>query len=70
MLIEGLRSSEDQMMQDKAFEVAKKWIFGNYKVYNQTKFMFEKYDVAQKEAKPGSGGEYAVVTGFGWQIIS
>ncbi|KAI6213374.1 Trehalase [Aphelenchoides besseyi] len=59
-LIEGLRKSANPEMQDKGFEVAMKWIYGNYKVYNSTRKMFEKYDV------PGRGGEYAVQTGFGW----
>lgn len=68
-------------MQDKAYEIAVKWITGNYKVFNKTKSMFEKYNVIGGESssfkpqilttfldvpEPGGGGEYNVQTGFGW----
>jgi alpha,alpha-trehalase len=52
-------------MQDKAFEIAELWIHGNYRVYNKTQHMYEKYNVNGNVA-PGKGGEYDVVIGFGW----
>lgn len=58
MRILGLRQSSDPIMQDRAFEVAKKWIYSNYGVYQKTKHMFEKYNVIDQDSKPGSGGEY------------
>jgi len=66
MLIEGLRQSSNPIMQDRAFEVATKWIHGNHKVYGKTKHMYEKYNVIGDAPEPGGGGEYAVVIGFGW----
>ncbi|CAD5225901.1 unnamed protein product [Bursaphelenchus okinawaensis] len=66
MVIEGLRKSNDPIMQDKGFEIATKWIQGNFKVYNKTKDMFEKYNVGGDVPEPGHGGEYKVQTGFGW----
>ncbi|KAI6205118.1 Trehalase [Aphelenchoides besseyi] len=66
MFVEGLRQSADPIMQDRAFEIATKWIHGNYRVFNETKLMFEKYNVIGTSPSPGSGGEYAVQTGFGW----
>lgn len=42
MVIEGLRKSESPAMQDQAFEIAKKWIRGNYRVYSKTGHMWEK----------------------------
>jgi len=66
MIIEGFRQAIDPIMQDQAFEIAKRWIYGNYKVYAKTKKMFEKYDVVGSTPEPGGGGEYPVVVGFGW----
>jgi hypothetical protein len=48
-------------MQDKAFEVASKWIHGNFKVFNKTKNMYEKYNVIGDVPEPGGGGEYEVI---------
>ncbi|GMS79077.1 hypothetical protein PENTCL1PPCAC_1252 [Pristionchus entomophagus] len=66
MIIEGLRKSENAQMQDKAFKIAEKWVFGNYKVFAETGHMWEKYNVIGNVPKPGSGGEYDVQDGFGW----
>jgi neutral trehalase len=44
-------------MQDEAFNVAMKWIYGNYRVYQKTKQMFEKYDVNASTTSPGGGGK-------------
>ncbi|TKR88036.1 hypothetical protein L596_012337 [Steinernema carpocapsae] len=66
MIIEGLRKSENAQMQDQAYRIAKKWVEGNYRVFQKTKFMWEKYDVIGKVPRPGEGGEYHVQDGFGW----
>ncbi|KAE9554375.1 hypothetical protein FO519_002434 [Halicephalobus sp. NKZ332] len=66
IVIEGLRKSASPEMQDQAFEIAKKWIRGNYRVYNATGYMWEKYDVVGTVPAPGKGGEYDVQDGFGW----
>jgi len=66
IIIEGLRKSESPEMQDQAFEIAKKWIRGNYKVYKATGHMWEKYNVVGSVPAPGKGGEYDVQDGFGW----
>ncbi|VDM46176.1 unnamed protein product [Toxocara canis] len=66
MVIEGLRKSENPEMQEQAFKLAQKWVLGNYKVFNITGHMWEKYDVVGTVPQPGAGGEYAVQPGFGW----
>jgi len=66
MLIEGLRKSQSPEMQDQAFQIAKKWVYGNYGVFHATKHMWEKYDVSGTVPVPGKGGEYQVQDGFGW----
>jgi alpha,alpha-trehalase len=66
MIIEGLRKSEAPAAQDVAFSLATRWVRGNFKVYNATKHMWEKYDVAGSVPIPGKGGEYDVQDGFGW----
>jgi len=65
--IEALAKSGVQSAQNLALELTRKWVGSNYKAfYQQTpNTMFEKYDVTQF-GSPGSGGEYTVVTGFGW----
>uniref|UniRef100_A0AC34FJB2 Trehalase n=1 Tax=Panagrolaimus sp. ES5 TaxID=591445 RepID=A0AC34FJB2_9BILA len=66
MIIEGLRKSEAPQAQDVAFSLATRWVRGNFKVYNATGHMWEKYDVAGTIPIPGKGGEYKVQDGFGW----
>uniref|UniRef100_A0A915E263 Trehalase n=1 Tax=Ditylenchus dipsaci TaxID=166011 RepID=A0A915E263_9BILA len=67
MVIEGLRKSENPIMQQKAFWLAQKWVLSNYRVYKDTGgLMFEKYNVIGTKPLPGVGGEYNVQTGFGW----
>ncbi|KAH7715910.1 Trehalase family protein [Aphelenchoides avenae] len=66
ILIEGLRKSENPKMQDQAFKIAKKWVYGNYKVFSATHHMWEKYNVIGSVPAPGHGGEYTVQDGFGW----
>jgi len=66
MIIEGLRKSENPEVQEQAFQLAKKWVLSNFKVYQATNKMWEKYDVSGDSPMPGSGGEYKVQDGFGW----
>ncbi|CAI5452087.1 unnamed protein product [Caenorhabditis angaria] len=66
MIIEGLRKSANPEMQDQGFEIASKWVLGNFKVFYETGHMWEKYNVIGSYPQPGSGGEYDVQDGFGW----
>lgn len=47
-------------MQEKAFLLAQKWILNNYRVFQRTGAMWEKYDVVGNVPEVGAGGEYAV----------
>ncbi|EJW75292.1 hypothetical protein WUBG_13798 [Wuchereria bancrofti] len=49
-----------------AYRLARKWILGNFKVFRETGYMWEKYDVNGTVSQPGGGGEYFVQDGFGW----
>uniref|UniRef100_A0A0N5AKP9 Trehalase n=1 Tax=Syphacia muris TaxID=451379 RepID=A0A0N5AKP9_9BILA len=60
MMIEGLRKSENPLMQDQAYQIARKWLLSNYRVYRKTGHMWEKYNVIGTYPEPGAGGEYAV----------
>ena len=42
LIIEGLRKSESPAAQDAAFQLATKWVRGNFRVFNATKHMWEK----------------------------
>uniref|UniRef100_A0A183BQN1 Trehalase n=1 Tax=Globodera pallida TaxID=36090 RepID=A0A183BQN1_GLOPA len=65
MLIEGLRRSSNKKMEDKAKEMAQKWVFANYNRFqNCLRQMWEK--MTADTGTPGSGGEYNVQMGFGW----
>ena len=66
MVIEGLRKSDSPKLQQKAFEIAEKWVLSNYFVYTKTTNMWEKYNVNGSYPDAGTGGEYVVQSGFGW----
>ncbi|KAI1730024.1 trehalase domain-containing protein [Ditylenchus destructor] len=67
MIIEGLRRSENPIMQQKAFWLAEKWVLSNYRVFLDTKSrMWEKYNVVGTKPIAGVGGEYDAQFGFGW----
>ncbi|EFO18250.1 trehalase [Loa loa] len=66
MIIEGMRKSSNPVVQEQAYRLAKKWVLGNFKVFQETGHMWEKYDVNGTAPQPGSGGEYLVQDGFGW----
>uniref|UniRef100_A0A914H7A0 Trehalase n=1 Tax=Globodera rostochiensis TaxID=31243 RepID=A0A914H7A0_GLORO len=70
MLIDGLRRSFNSRMEDKAKELAQKWVSANFKLYQNSqscgKKMWEK--LTADGGTPGSGGEYSVQIGFGWTV--
>lgn len=45
-------------MQQRAFEIANKWINRNYALYQKDHKMWEKYDVAKEYVRAAKGGEY------------
>lgn len=45
-------------MQQKAFDIAQKWIGLNYRAYKKDGKMWEKYDVSKSYNKKAEGGEY------------
>ncbi|XP_018322661.1 trehalase isoform X2 [Agrilus planipennis] len=65
IMIVGLNSTGDEAAQRLAFEIAEKWTRSNYKSFNETATMYEKYD-ATVSGGHGGGGEYEVQFGFGW----
>lgn len=65
IMIMGLHLSDDNWAQDLAFEITERWVRSNYKAYNDTDAMFEKYDATMLGGH-GGGGEYEVQLGFGW----
>ncbi|BES96787.1 alpha,alpha-trehalase [Nesidiocoris tenuis] len=65
MVIIGLDNTGDEYAKDLAFEIAERWVRSNFKAYNETNAMFEKYD-ATVVGGYGGGGEYEVQLGFGW----
>lgn len=42
MIIEGLRTSSNQDLQNEAFKQAEKWVNGNFRAYTKSEAMFEK----------------------------
>lgn len=53
-------------MQQKAFWLAEKWVLSNYRVFQNSKAMWEKYNVIGHFPLIGYGGEYEPQSGFGW----
>ncbi|XP_015435056.1 PREDICTED: trehalase-like isoform X2 [Dufourea novaeangliae] len=64
-VIMSLNNTEDPWAQRLAYEVSQRWVRSNYKAFNETHSMFEKYD-ATVSGGHGGGGEYEVQLGFGW----
>ncbi|KAJ9575304.1 hypothetical protein L9F63_025746, partial [Diploptera punctata] len=65
IMIMSLNNTNDPWAQQLAFDLSEKWVRSNYKAYNETSAMFEKYD-ATIPGGHGGGGEYEVQLGFGW----
>ncbi|XP_076237500.1 trehalase isoform X2 [Calliopsis andreniformis] len=64
-VIMSLNNTEDPWAQRLAYEISQRWVRSNYKAFNETHSMFEKYD-ATVSGGHGGGGEYEVQLGFGW----
>ncbi|KAG7207009.1 hypothetical protein KM043_000900 [Ampulex compressa] len=64
-VIMALDNTEDAWAQRLAYEIGQRWVRSNYKAFNETHSMFEKYD-ATVSGGHGGGGEYEVQLGFGW----
>ncbi|XP_026671283.1 trehalase isoform X4 [Ceratina calcarata] len=64
-VIMSLNNTEDPWAQRLAYEITQRWVRSNYKAFNETHSMFEKYD-ATVSGGHGGGGEYEVQLGFGW----
>jgi hypothetical protein len=47
-------------MHEKSFLLAQKLILNNYRVFQKTNLMWEKYSVVGTVPEEGSGGEYSV----------
>ncbi|KAK0074505.1 hypothetical protein PV325_008247 [Microctonus aethiopoides] len=64
-VIMSLDNSGDAWAQRLAFELSERWVRSNFKAFNVTHCMYEKYD-ATVSGGGGTGGEYEVQLGFGW----
>lgn len=65
MMIMGLDGTGDDGAKALAYELTERWVHSNYKAFNATEAMFEKYD-ATVPGGHGGGGEYELQLGFGW----
>ncbi|XP_021931902.1 trehalase-like isoform X3 [Zootermopsis nevadensis] len=65
IVIMALEATEDIWAQNLAVEVARRWVRSNFKAFNESHVMYEKYD-ATFPGGHGSGGEYENQIGFGW----
>lgn len=65
IMIMGLDNTNDKWAKELAFEMAEIWVRSNYKAFNETGVMYEKYD-ATVFGGHGGGGEYEIQEGFGW----
>ncbi|XP_014478595.1 PREDICTED: trehalase-like isoform X2 [Dinoponera quadriceps] len=63
--IMSLDNTGDAWAQRLAYEISERWVRSNYKAFNETHNMYEKYD-ATVSGGHGTGGEYEVQLGFGW----
>ncbi|XP_011308384.1 trehalase isoform X2 [Fopius arisanus] len=64
-VIESLDNTGDAWAQRLAYEMSERWVRSNFKAFNATNSMYEKYD-ATVSGGGGGGGEYEVQLGFGW----
>ncbi|KAI1718057.1 trehalase domain-containing protein [Ditylenchus destructor] len=60
LFIEGLRTANNTRMQQMSRSLTEKWVLTNYRVYNATSLMWEKYNVSGEIPSPGGGGKYKV----------
>ncbi len=52
--------------KDLAQEIATNWIQTVDQFYQKHHKLVEKYDITNKESRPGGGGEYPLQDGFAW----
>lgn len=64
-VIMSLNHTDDPWAQRLAYEISQRWVRSNFKAFNETHAMYEKYD-AVVSGGHGGGGEYEVQLGFGW----
>jgi len=65
LLIEGLIATGLNDARLTAETLEKDWLATNYKAYNSSGYMYEKYN-AFEFGVGGGGGEYKPQQGFGW----
>ena len=65
MFIVALNMSNSEKLQSEARKFAQSWVLSNWKGYERTNHMFEKYNVSTV-GNTGRGGEYTPQVGFGW----
>eukprot|EP01031_Cornospumella_fuschlensis_P032712 gene32712-39547_t len=65
LTIEGLARMDDEQAKESAATLASTWLASCYTAYNETGYMYEKYD-ALAFGHGGGGGEYVPQVGFGW----
>lgn len=61
----GLNNLDDPEAKQLSYKWASRWVRSNFKAYEETQAMYEKYD-ANEFGGHGGGGEYEVQLGFGW----
>ncbi|VBB34212.1 unnamed protein product, partial [Acanthocheilonema viteae] len=66
MVIEGLRKSNHPVMQQKAFELASRWINRNYEVYQSNHKLWQRYDVEKDHIRSAKNDDFNNEEGYGW----
>lgn len=64
MIIEGFYTSKDKKLKSYARDLAEQWLRSNYKAFESSETMYEKYNVDPDAAYAGKGGEYEVQVNF------
>eukprot|EP00981_Chlorochromonas_danica_P013419 scaffold6314_cov273-Ochromonas_danica.AAC.32 len=65
MIIEGLKNLNTLSSRSLALVTAQRWLYTCYRAFNETGYMYEKYN-AYVVGEGGGGGEYVPQVGFGW----
>jgi len=65
IMIMALDATDDPAARQLAFDLSERWVRSNFKAFNDSHGMYEKYD-ATVVGGHGGGGEYEVQLGFGW----
>ncbi|XP_067002746.2 trehalase [Anabrus simplex] len=65
IIIQGLARTHQPNATNLAYDLAHRWVLSNYKGFQDTGEMFEKYN-AQYPGGSGFYGEYQPQSGFGW----